>query len=267
MRIFARVFNVGSEDAYGFVSFSDNGKSIAQPQPISVRVNTYDDVFIDWFAFQGNHKIGAEIASVVPKDDNSANDSAVKEDIFVDIDTDGDGIGNNRDSDDDGDGLADEIEKTIGTNPLVADTDGDGISDQEDIFPLNSQEDKDSDNDGVGNNADEDDDNDGLKDEEELWIYETNPLEFDTDKDGISDSQEVQIGINPLEPDTDGDGVLDSRDKFPLDSSRAQASIFDIVAKFLKDKGLMSGRVLSGVSFSLFVIFLIILARRKKRRG
>ena len=267
VRVFARIFNVGSEDAYGLVSFWDNGEEIAQPQPISVRINTYDDVFIDWIAAQGSHEIEAKIVDIIPGDDNSVNDSAVKEDVFVDIDTDSDGIGDNSDSDDDGDGLVDEIEKKIGTNALIADTDGDGVKDAEDIFPLDPREDKDSDNDGVGNNADEDDDNDGLKDEEELWIYETNPLKVDSDEDEISDGQEVQDGTSPLKSDSDGDGVLDIRDKFPLDPSRAQASIFDMAMDFLKDKGISSNRFLAGGCFVLFVIFFIMLLRRRRGRG
>ena len=39
-------------------------------------------------------------------------------------------MGNNEDSDDDNDGLSDDIESSIGTDPLNPDTDGDGATDQ-----------------------------------------------------------------------------------------------------------------------------------------
>jgi hypothetical protein len=52
--------------------------------------------------------------------------------------------------------------------PSPIDTDGDGTPDAEDVFPNDPNESLDSDNDGVGNNADLDDDNDGYSDEEEV---------------------------------------------------------------------------------------------------
>ena len=61
VRVFARVFNVGDQDVYGFVAFLINDKEIAEPQPVSVKVNTYDDVFIDWIFTQGNFDVEAKI--------------------------------------------------------------------------------------------------------------------------------------------------------------------------------------------------------------
>ena len=82
-------------------------------------------------------------------------------------DTDEDNIGNNADTDDDSDGLldTDEIASNPQTNPLEADTDGDGYCDgsirvqsvciEDDAFPTDSSEWKDSDGDGIGDNSDE----------------------------------------------------------------------------------------------------------------
>jgi len=265
IRIFARIFNLGDKDVYGQVIFLSNGQELAEPQPISIRTNTYDDVFIDWIVEQGIHEIGVKIIETDPMDEDIENNSVVKQNFFVDIDTDKDGIGNLYDSDDDNDGLFDDTETIWGTNPLVADTDDDDVIDGEDIFPLDNSESKDSDNDGIGNNTDEDDDNDGLKDEEELWIYETDPLIIDTDEDELSDKEEIELGTNPLKADSDEDGVIDSRDAFPLDSSKAQASIFESISGFFKKKELPSTKILLLVGVALFILFLFFLLSRKRR--
>ena len=100
-------------------------------------------------------------------------------------DNDLDGIGDNDDRDDDNDGF-DDIQETVyckeDTDPLDSedyptdtdgdgkcnwidyDDDGDGFSDLIDIFPLDSNEWSDFDNDGIGDNADLDDDNDLVPD-------------------------------------------------------------------------------------------------------
>lgn len=78
------------------------------------------------------------------------------------LDTDKDGIGNNQDDDDDNEGLKDEEEINVtGTNPLLYDTDGDGVNDKEDAFPLDPNETVDTDQDGLGDNADPNDENSG----------------------------------------------------------------------------------------------------------
>jgi hypothetical protein len=265
IRIFARVFNLGDKDVYGQVLFLNNGQKLTEPQPISIRTNTYDDVFIDWIVEQGTYEIEVKIVETNPIDENIENNSVIKQDFFVDTDTDKDGIGDFYDPDDDNDGLFDDTEVIWGTNPLVADTDNDGVIDGEDVFPLDSNETKDSDQDGIGNNADEDDDNDGLKDEEELWIHETNPLVIDTDKDELSDKEEVQLGTNPLKADTDEDGVIDSKDFFPLDPNRAQASIFESIQGFFENKKLPPTKISLLVGITLFVLLLLFLLRRKRR--
>ena len=158
VRIYARVFNLGDVDVYGFILFQRNGREMADPQPISVKPNTYDDVFINWTAESGTHNIQAKIIGTNLTDENPDNDEAVLDNYFVDLDTDKDGIGNGQDADDDNDGLSDEKEIALGTDSLNPDTDGDRIRDNIDPFPLDSTEWQDSDKDSLGDNIDIDDD-------------------------------------------------------------------------------------------------------------
>tara|TARA_Y100000296_G_C5176920_1_gene260631 strand:+ start:62 stop:349 length:288 start_codon:yes stop_codon:yes gene_type:complete len=51
----------------------------------------------------------------------------------------------------------------------MADTDSDGVTDDIDHFPLDPTESVDTDNDGLGNNADTDDDNDGVLDRNDAY--------------------------------------------------------------------------------------------------
>lgn len=190
VRVFGRVFNLGDEDVYGFVVFYLNGKEIADPQPVSVKVGTYDDVFVDWVFEKGSYDIKAKIIATDPQDEITDNDIALKENYFVDA------YSKNQDSDNDG--LSNEIELALGTDPFKKDSDSDGVEDSQDIFPLDSTEWSDTDKDGLGNNIDLDDDDDGLSDEEEL-VFHTNPLNPDTDNDFIPDKTEISIGF--LKPD------------------------------------------------------------------
>jgi len=59
---------------------------------------------------------------------------------------------------------------------MDADIDGDGVLNINDAFPRNANESIDTDNDGIGNNADKDDDNDGYSDTIEISVG-TNPLD------------------------------------------------------------------------------------------
>ncbi|MDP7043979.1 MAG: hypothetical protein QF807_08205, partial [Candidatus Thalassarchaeaceae archaeon] len=63
-----------------------------------------------------------------------------------------------------------------------------------DELPTNATEWLDTDDDGIGNNADLDDDNDGLNDTDE-----------DVNSNGTVDESET----DPLDPDTDDDGYCD----------------------------------------------------------
>ncbi len=118
--------------------------------------------------------------------------------------------------------------------PLVFDIDGDGVEDGLDAFPQNPSESKDSDNDGIGNNADPDDDNDGVSDDEEVLVG-TDPLNSDSDGDAVTDdvdrfpldaTESIDTdndGIgNNTDTDDDGDGVLDTQDALPLNSSETE---------------------------------------------
>jgi len=142
-------------------------------------------------------------------------------DPYENIDTDGDGIGDDDDLDDDNDGLSDTTEAKYGTNPLVADSDDDGLTDGAEIrlttnplnndsdgdqtidgdddFPLNTDEDTDTDYDGIGNNVDTDDDNDGVLDLIDNFPTDASEVN-DIDGDGVGNNADV---------DDDNDGVND----------------------------------------------------------
>ena len=110
------------------------------------------------------------------------NEHGNRADLFPDDSTqwrddDGDGLGDNQSginadpylNDQDNDGYNDSIDP----RPLLAspgDLDNDGCIDEEDAFPDNDKECKDSDGDGIGDNEDIDDDNDGWSDAEELRL-------------------------------------------------------------------------------------------------
>ena len=127
------------------------------------------------------------------------------------FDTDGDGVGNNTDVDDDGDGL-DDIHDPFPLDPAASiDTDRDGAPDYWnpsasraqiaesplflDAFRFDSSESRDTDGDGVGNNADVDDDGDGILDSEDVFPTQVLAREFDTgvifsfDRPGFDASQ------------------------------------------------------------------------------
>jgi hypothetical protein len=102
------------------------------------------------------------------------------------------------------------------------DSDGDGVPDGSDncagdANPLQEN----NDGDALGDICDPDDDNDTLSDTDEINIYGTNPLVFDTDEDGFNDGEEVAAGSDPLDSgsipgsssgDINGDGVVNAAD-------------------------------------------------------
>lgn len=251
VRVYARIFNTGDVDVSGHVVFLDNSKEMADPQPISVRINTYDDVFIDWKAKQGNHDIKASIVGLNSSDDNTGNNSTIKKGIIVDLDTDGDGIGNSKDIDDDNDGLTDEEEAKIGTDPKKSDTDNDGVSDKVDAFPKDKTESRDTDLDGLGDNKDLDDDGDGIFDQDELFKYGTNPLNIDTDSDGLPDKQEIETGTNPLKVDIKKQTSL-------------QASFLDSVAGFFG--GNKNYAYLAMGIVAILILYFLFFKRRRRRK-
>ncbi len=244
VRVFARVFNLGESDVYGFVIFISNGKEITDPQPISVKANTYDDVFIDWIVDAGVHNIESQIINTNPPDDISENNTAKKEKYFVDLDTDKDKIGNKKDPDDDGDGISDKDELLLGTNSLKIDTDDDTIGDKYDTFPLDINESEDTDGDGIGNNADSDNDNDGLDNNKES-ILGTDPFDADSDNDNINDLDDFY----PLDPK--------KFKKTPISFKKMQATIISV--DDFSPRNLM---ILHVITFIIIIIFF--LYRRRK---
>jgi hypothetical protein len=80
------------------------------------------------------------------------------------------------------------------------DSDGDGVPDAQDAFPQNPAETTDTDNDGIGNNADDDDDGDGMPDAWEI-VNNLDPLaddgNGDPDGDGVSNLDEYTAGTSP----------------------------------------------------------------------
>ena len=146
-------------------------------------------------------------------------------------DMDNDGIGDVCDDDIDGDGYENVSENICGSNSLIAsstpddldgdfipdcvdsDIDGDGYENTDDFFPLDKSEWIDSDNDGIGDNADTDDDNDNWLDADELECG-TDPLDSsDTPLDTDGDQEADCIDL-----DDDNDSYPDTEDLFPLDA-------------------------------------------------
>jgi hypothetical protein len=86
-------------------------------------------------------------------------------------DADGDRIGDNLDADLDGDGIGDDCNRNGRPDHEEQDLDGDGVPGAGtipwDVFPRDPQEWRDTDGDGLGDNADPDDDGDGYTDLEE----------------------------------------------------------------------------------------------------
>ncbi len=95
-------------------------------------------------------------------------------------DKDGDLIGDNLDADDDGDGAGDDHNSNGVPDHQELDLDGDGVDRSKsvpwDAFPVDPKEWRDTDGDGVGDNADTDDDGDGWSDEAEIKAG-TDPLD------------------------------------------------------------------------------------------
>lgn len=98
------------------------------------------------------------------------------------------------------------------------DTDLDGVSDYEDSFVMDATEWTDTDNDGIGNNADVDDDGDGIFDDSDGYPLISLGNAVDTDGDGIPNECEVSCMAAGMtaDSDDDGDGISDAVDTFPL---------------------------------------------------
>ena len=119
---------------------------------------------------------------VDPDDDNDgvpdSNDAfPLEREEWADVDR--DLIGDSLDADINADGIADDLNKNGIADNEEMDWDGDGVPNADavpwDAFPRDPKEWRDTDGDGIGDNADPDEDNDGFSDEEESRAS-TDPL-------------------------------------------------------------------------------------------
>jgi len=121
----------------------------------------------------------------------------------------------------DADGLLNAEEKSLGTNPKMADTDGDGLSDGEEVKTYRTDPLK------------ADSDSDGLSDADEVRKHRTDPNKADSDGDSLSDKDEVTThGTDPLKADTDGDGLSDGEE---INTHKTKATAVDSDSDGLTD--------------------------------
>ena len=106
------------------------------------------------------------------------------------------------------------------------DADGDGVINRNDAFPGDATESVDTDNDGIGNNADLDDDGDTMPDrwERRFGLDSLNAADRsgDFDNDGLTNEFEFVAGTRPDVADSDLDSFSDSVDNCPRISNRNQ---------------------------------------------
>ena len=125
-------------------------------------------------------------------------------------------------------GFSDSFE-VINNGDASFDSDGDGVSDPDDEFPSDPSESVDTDQDGIGNNADTDDDGDTVPDT--LDAFPLDPDEtVDTDGDGIG---------NNADDDDDNDGVPDSSDPEPYGGNQPPELIGSVQSVDVEENSLI----------------------------
>lgn len=166
VRIYAKIFNNGSEDVSGYATFFQGNTVIADSQVISViSGGAPEEVYVDFIVPSSSFNLRAEIRGTDPEDINISNNTALTG-IFTPVldddrdgvpngsdncpsvknadqtDSDSDSKGNACDSDDDNDGLSDSVEAELGSSPVNKDSDGDGVLDPDDAYPTDGTKSK-----------------------------------------------------------------------------------------------------------------------------
>ena len=145
--------------------------------------------------------------------EGGSNNNDWDNDGIVDSDDNCPSVPNADQMDSDNNGIGDVCEGGLPSG----DSDGDGVPDGEDDFPNDASESIDTDNDGMGNNADLDDDNDGVSDLDEM-AQGSNPLNADTDSDTVNDASDNCPTIaNADQADSDANNIGDVCDGTPAD--------------------------------------------------
>ncbi|WP_372794426.1 lectin-like protein [Pontiella sp.] len=85
------------------------------------------------------------------------------------------------------------------TSILYIDADGDGLDADQEVQLGTSDENADS-------------DGDGLSDRQEAVEFGSDPMNADADGDGLTDAQEIEFGSDPASADTDDDGLSDAEE-------------------------------------------------------
>ncbi|MCI5118754.1 MAG: hypothetical protein D3913_12555, partial [Candidatus Electrothrix sp. LOE1_4_5] len=128
-------------------------------------------------------------------------------------DFDNDGQGDSCDTDDDNDGISDTDEVLMNTNPYCRDTDYDGVDDARDNCPdVRNSNQKNTDNDRLGDACDLDDDGDNVIDRDDACPLDSSET-MDSDQDGQCDNSDPCP--NDQNNDSDSDGLCGDLDNCP----------------------------------------------------